>query len=219
MMLYRDFFKRIIDFLFSLIGIVLLLPFFVIVLILLFINNNGSPFFIQKRPGLNERIFKILKFKTMTDKKDENGNLLPDADRLTKLGSFIRKTSLDEIPQLINVLKGDMSLVGPRPLLPEYLLTYSEEQKRRHNVRPGITGLNQVEGRNHMKFSERLLNDIYYVDNLTFMLDVKILLLTVKSIIFKSSSVVNGQTVDEVDDIGLSRNLSSNHFKQTKDEH
>lgn len=219
MMLYRDFFKRIIDFLFSLIGIVLLLPFFVIVLILLFINNNGSPFFIQKRPGLNERIFKILKFKTMTDKKDENGNLLPDADRLTKLGSFIRKTSLDEIPQLINVLKGDMSLVGPRPLLPEYLLTYSEKQKRRHNVRPGITGLNQVEGRNHMKFSERLLNDIYYVDNLTFMLDVKILLLTVKSIIFKSSSVVNGQTVDEVDDIGLSRNLSSNHFKQTKDEH
>lgn len=219
MMLYRDFFKRIIDFLFSLIGIVLLLPFFVIVLVLLFINNNGSPFFIQKRPGLNERIFKILKFKTMTDKKDENGNLLPDADRLTKLGSFIRKTSLDEIPQLINVLKGDMSLVGPRPLLPEYLLTYSEEQKRRHNVRPGITGLNQVEGRNHMKFSERLLNDIYYVDNLTFMLDVKILLLTVKSIIFKSSSVVNGQTVDEVDDIGLSRNLSSNHFKQTKDEH
>lgn len=219
MMLYRDFFKRIIDFLFSLIGIVLLFPFFLIVLVLLFINNNGSPFFVQKRPGLNERIFKILKFKTMTDKKDENGNLLPDAERLTKVGSFIRKTSLDEIPQLINVLKGDMSLVGPRPLLPEYLLTYSEEQKRRHNVRPGITGLNQVEGRNHMKFSERLLNDIYYVDHLTFMLDVKILLLTFKSIIFKSSSVVNGQTVDEVDDIGLSRNLSSNHFKQSKDEH
>jgi undecaprenyl phosphate N,N'-diacetylbacillosamine 1-phosphate transferase len=183
MMLYRKYFKRIIDFLFSLIGIVLLFPIFIIVFILLFINNNGSPFFVQKRPGLNERIFKILKFKTMNDKKDENGNLLPDADRLTKLGSFIRKTSLDEIPQLINVLKGDMSLVGPRPLLPDYLSKYSNFQARRHEVKPGVTGWVQVNGRNGLEWDKKFELDVWYVDNISFTLDVKILFKTVQKVI------------------------------------
>ncbi|WP_396147960.1 sugar transferase [Flavobacterium sp.] len=182
-MLYRKYFKRIIDFLFSLIGIVLLFPIFIIVFILLFINNNGSPFFVQKRPGLNERIFKILKFKTMNDKKDENGNLLPDADRLTKLGSFIRKTSLDEIPQLINVLKGDMSLVGPRPLLPDYLSKYSNFQARRHEVKPGVTGWVQVNGRNGLEWDKKFELDVWYVDNISFTLDVKILFKTVQKVI------------------------------------
>lgn len=152
----------------------------------------------------------------MNDKRDKAGNLLHDAERLTPIGKFIRKTSLDEIPQLINVLKGDMSLVGPRPLLPEYLEVYDNEQKQRHNVKPGITGLAQVRGRNVMKFSERLKNDVYYVRNISFILDLNILLLTVKSVLFKSNDIILGQTVDEIDDIGLSRNLSSNHFKNTK---
>jgi undecaprenyl phosphate N,N'-diacetylbacillosamine 1-phosphate transferase len=193
MMLYRKYFKRIIDFLFSLIGIVLLFPIFIIVFILLFINNNGSPFFVQKRPGLNERIFKILKFKTMNDKKDENGNLLPDADRLTKLGSFIRKTSLDEIPQLINVLKGDMSLVGPRPLLPDYLSKYSNFQARRHEVKPGVTGWVQVNGRNGLDWDKKFELDVWYVDNISFTLDVKILFMTVFKV-FKSEGI----NVDDV---------------------
>jgi lipopolysaccharide/colanic/teichoic acid biosynthesis glycosyltransferase len=150
----------------------------------------------------------------MNDKKDTHGNLLPDAARLTKIGQFVRKTSLDEIPQLLNVLIGEMSLVGPRPLLPDYLPMYSETQRKRHDVRPGITGLAQVKGRNTMKFSERLINDVYYVENLSFFLDIKILFLTVRSVLFKSGTVINGQTVDDVDDIGLSKNLSSNHFKK-----
>ncbi len=188
MMLYRKFFKRIIDFLFSLIGIVLLFPIFIIVFILLFINNNGSPFFIQKRPGLNERIFKILKFKTMNDKKDQNGHLLPDTDRLTKLGSFIRKTSLDEIPQLINVLKGDMSLVGPRPLLPDYLSKYSNFQARRHEVKPGVTGWVQVNGRNGLDWDKKFELDVWYVDNISLILDIKILFMTVFKV-FKSEGI------------------------------
>src|SRR5690606_10492334 len=148
------------------------------------------------------------------DKKDSNGLLLQDADRLTTVGRWVRKTSLDELPQLINVLKGDMSLVGPRPLLPEYLPLYNEVQKRRHLVRPGITGLAQVKGRNNMKFSERLINDVYYADNISFDLDLRILFMTLRVLLFKSSSVVIGQTVDDVDDIGLSRDLDSNHFKK-----
>lgn len=212
--MYRFFLKRILDFCLAFIGFLVLLPVFLIVTILLWIANSGQPFFFQNRPGKKERVFRIIKFKTMNECKDKNGVLLPDADRLTKIGSFVRKTSLDEIPQLINVMKGDMSLIGPRPLLPEYLTVYTEEQRRRHLVRPGITGLAQVKGRNEMKFSERLKNDIYYVDNLSWMLDLKIFLLTIKSVLFKSSSIVLGQTVDEVDDIGLSKNLSSNHFKR-----
>ncbi len=152
----------------------------------------------------------------MNDKRGVDGELLPDAERLTGLGALVRKTSLDEIPQLINVLKGDMSLIGPRPLLPEYLGLYSEKHKRRHEVRPGITGLAQVEGRNQMKFSERFDRDVYYVDNLSFTLDVNIVIKTLRSIFFRSSEIVNGQTVDEVDDLGISVKLSSNHFKNRK---
>ena len=217
--MYKLVFKNVLDFIIALIGFMLLSPIFLLVTIGLFFANNGKPFFFQTRPGKNEKLFKIIKFKTMNDKKDANGVLLPDAIRLTNVGKFVRKTSLDEIPQLINVLIGDMSLVGPRPLLPEYLITYTAEQKKRHNVKPGITGLAQVKGRNQMKFSERLINDVYYVNNISFVLDVKILVLTVKSILFNSKTIVNGQTVDEVDDIGLSRNLSSNHFKNKKNEH
>ncbi|HRB72280.1 MAG TPA: sugar transferase [Flavobacterium sp.] len=212
--MYRTVLKPLFDFIVAFFGLLILSPIFIIVTIALFIANDGKPFFFQARPGKDENIFKIIKFKTMNDKKDTDGNLLPDSERLTKVGSFVRKTSIDEIPQLINVLKGDMSLIGPRPLLPEYLEMYNEVQKKRHLVRPGITGLAQVKGRNQMKFSERFKNDVYYVENLAFSLDVKIVLMTIQSILFKSNTIVNGQTVDEVDDIGLSKNLSSNHFKK-----
>ncbi|MEG0916300.1 MAG: sugar transferase [Myroides sp.] len=211
--MYKNYFKRLFDFLAALVGLICLAPIIIIVTIGLYFANQGKPFFFQARPGKDERIFKIIKFKTMNDKKDAQGHLLPDADRLTPIGAFVRKTSLDEIPQLINVLKGDMSLIGPRPMLPEYLPLYSEKHKKRHNVKPGITGLAQVKGRNTMKFSERFDNDVYYVENLSVILDIKILLLTVKSVLFKSSTIVNGQTVDDVDDLGISKNLSRNHFK------
>ncbi|WP_299177235.1 sugar transferase [uncultured Chryseobacterium sp.] len=214
--MYKNFFKRLIDFIVAFVGLVVLSPVFIIVTLCLYFANQGKPFFFQRRPGKNEKIFSIIKFKTMNDKKDAEGNLLSDAERLTPVGGFVRKTSLDEIPQLINVLKGDMSIIGPRPMLPEYLPLYSEKHKRRHNVRPGITGLAQVKGRNQMKFSERFDNDVFYVENLSLLLDLKILLLTVKSVLFRSSTIVHGQTVDEVDDLGISKNLSSNHFKSKK---
>jgi lipopolysaccharide/colanic/teichoic acid biosynthesis glycosyltransferase len=150
---YKFFFKRIIDFLIALIGLILLSPVFIVVMILLYFANQGKPFFLQARPGLNEKIFNIIKFKTMNDKKDGQGNYLPDSERLTRIGSFIRQTSLDELPQLINVLKGDMALIGPRPLLPQYLSLYNESQKRRHNIRPGITGWAQVNGRNAISWT------------------------------------------------------------------
>ena len=212
--MYKNFFKRLFDFTAVLVGLLVLSPMFILVTIGLFFANQGKPFFFQTRPGKNEKLFRIVKFKTMNDKKDAAGNLLSDAERLTKIGNFVRKTSLDELPQLINVLKGDMSLIGPRPLLPEYLPLYTDKHRRRHEVRPGITGLAQVKGRNTMKFSERFNNDVFYVDSLSFSLDVKIIILTIKSIILKSSTIINGQTVDDVDDLGISRNLSSNHFKK-----
>jgi lipopolysaccharide/colanic/teichoic acid biosynthesis glycosyltransferase len=212
--MYRKIVKPLLDFFAALAGLLLVSPIFIFVMIGLFFANNGKPFFFQTRPGKDEKLFKIIKFKTMNDKKDEKGILLSDEVRLTKIGKFVRKTSLDEIPQLFNVLRGDMSLIGPRPLLPEYLPMYSEIQRKRHNVRPGITGLAQVKGRNTIKFSERLINDVFYVENLTFKLDIKILFLTIKYVIFKSGTVINGQTVDDVDDIGLSKNLTSNHFKK-----
>ncbi len=211
-MMYRNFIKRLFDFAVAFWGLLLLSPIFIILTIGLFYTNKGKPFFFQERPGLKERIFKIIKFKTMNDNKDANGKLLKDAERLSKIGSFVRKTSFDEIPQLINVLKGDMSLIGPRPLLPEYLPFYTDRHRRRHEVRPGITGLAQVKGRNAMKFSERFENDLLYIDYLSFYLDIKIIMLTIKSVLFKSSTIINGQTVDDVDDLGISRNLSSNNF-------
>jgi lipopolysaccharide/colanic/teichoic acid biosynthesis glycosyltransferase len=217
--MYRSYLKPFFDLFFSFVGLLILSPVFILVMVCLYIVNDGKPFFYQLRPGKDEKIFKIIKFKTMNDKTDAEGNLLKDTERLTTIGKIVRKTSLDEIPQLINVLKGDMSIIGPRPLLPEYLPLYTQVQKRRHLVKPGITGLAQVKGRNQMKFSERLINDVYYEDNLNFFLDFKILLLTIRSVLFKSSSVVIGQTVDDIDDIGLSKNLSSNHFKKKQDEY
>lgn len=180
--MYNPFFKRIFDFILALFGLVVLSPLLVIVTIALYFANQGKPFFFQLRPGLNGEIFKIIKFKTMNDKKDGAGNLFSDAERLTIMGSFVRKTSLDEIPQLWNVIKGDMSLIGPRPLLPEYLPLYNETQKRRHEVRPGITGWAQVNGRNAIGWSQKFELDVWYIENISFILDCKIVLLTIKKV-------------------------------------
>ena len=177
--MYKNFIKPVIDFVLALVGFLFLSPVFVLVMIGLFFANDGKPFFFQLRPGKDGKIFKIIKFKTMTDKKDENGNLLPDADRLTKIGSFVRKTSLDEIPQLLNVIKGDMSLVGPRPLLPKYLELYNDFQRRRNEVKPGITGWAQVNGRNSISWEKKFEYDVWYVDNVSFLLDIKILTMTI----------------------------------------
>lgn len=176
--MYRSLIKRVLDLLFSVIAIVLLSPIFLFVLILLSIVNKGSVFFIQPRPGKNNKIFRLVKFKTMTDEKDENGELLPDAKRLTMVGKVVRKLSLDEIPQLLNVMIGQMSLIGPRPLLTEYLPLYNEDQIRRHEIRPGITGWAQINGRNAISWEEKFNLDLYYVDNLTLWLDIKILCFT-----------------------------------------
>tara|TARA_B110000208_G_C11530772_1_gene344194 strand:- start:80 stop:685 length:606 start_codon:yes stop_codon:yes gene_type:complete len=195
--MYLLFFKRAIDFSASLIGLVLLFPVLVIVTLLLTIANQGKPFFFQTRPGKNQKIFKIIKFKTMTDAKDTNENLLLDVDRLTKVGRFVRKTSVDELPQLINVLKGDMSLIGPRPLLLQYLSLYSDFQNRRHEVKPGITGWAQVNGRNSISWENKFVYDVWYVDQISFLVDLKILLLTVKKV-FKSEGITNeGQSTTE----------------------
>lgn len=177
--MYKEYIKHILDFILSVIGFIILSPIFLIVTIALLIVNRGKPFFIQKRPGKNNQTFKIIKFKTMNDKKDKDGNLLADSERLTWIGAFIRKTSVDEIPQLLNVIKGDMSLVGPRPLLVDYLILYDDEQKRRHEVRPGITGLAQINGRNTLSWSEKFHFDIQYVDNMSFLLDVKMIYKTI----------------------------------------
>jgi undecaprenyl phosphate N,N'-diacetylbacillosamine 1-phosphate transferase len=182
---YKFFLKRVIDFLIALIALILLSPVFIVVTILLYFTNQGKPFFVQARPGLNEKIFNIIKFKTMNDKKDKQGNYLPDSERLTPIGSFIRQTSLDELPQLINVLKGDMSLIGPRPLLPQYLSLYNESQKRRHNIRPGITGWAQVNGRNAISWTMKFELDIWYIDNVSFATDCKVMFLTLKKVIKK----------------------------------
>ncbi|AIH02775.1 sugar transferase [Riemerella anatipestifer CH3] len=185
------------DFTLALVGFLLLSPVFILVTIGLFFANQGKPFFFQKRPGKNERIFSIIKFKTMNDKKDANGNLLSDAERLTAIGKFVRKTSLDEIPQLLNVIKGDMSLVGPRPLLPQYLPLYNEEQKKRHNVRPGITGWAQVNGRNAISWQQKFEYDVWYVENISLSLDIKILLLTVKKVFVSEGISQEGQATIE----------------------
>ncbi|WP_375235291.1 sugar transferase [Winogradskyella sp.] len=188
--MYKSFFKPILDFLFAAIMLIIVSPILIITAIALTVNNNGNPFFLQKRPGKSKIIFRIVKFKTMNDKEDEFGNLLSDSKRLTSLGKIIRKLSIDEIPQLINVLKGDMSLIGPRPLLPEYLPLYNETQKKRHNLKPGITGWAQVNGRNAISWEEKFKYDVWYVENISFKLDIKIFFLTIIKI-FKSEGINN----------------------------
>lgn len=176
--MYKDVVKRLVDFFFASIGFIILLPLFLLITLLLLFANKGRPFFFQERPGKNATVFKVVKFRTMNGKRTEKGELLSDADRLTKVGSIIRKTSLDEIPQLLNVIKGDMSLVGPRPLLVEYLPLYTLEQKRRHEVKPGITGWAQVNGRNAINWETKFAYDVWYVDHISLVLDCKILMMT-----------------------------------------
>ena len=196
--MYKNFFKRLFDLSAAVVGFLLISPVFLIVLIGLYFANKGKPFFFQLRPGKDERLFQIIKFKTMTDGKDATGNLLPDAQRLTALGSFVRKTSLDEIPQLLNVIKGDMSLIGPRPLLPQYLPLYNAVQKRRHEVRPGITGWAQVNGRNAISWEQKFEYDVWYVDQLSLALDVKILISTVKKVFVREGISAEGQATISV---------------------
>jgi len=183
--MYKIVFKSIIDFFVSFVILIIVSPIMIIVTLFLIIANQGKPFFYQLRPGKKNKIFKIIKFKTMNDKKDIDGKLLPDVERLTKIGNFVRKTSLDELPQLINVLKGEMSLIGPRPLLPEYLPLYNETQKMRHEVRPGITGWAQVNGRNAISWSQKFEFDVWYVNHVSFLLDCKILYLTVNKVFMR----------------------------------
>ena len=187
--MYRHFFKRIIDFCVALVALVCICPVLIVVTIWLhFANKGAGAFFLQERPGWHGKIFKIIKFKTMTDERDAEGNLLPDADRLTKVGRFVRSTSIDELPQLINVLKGDMALIGPRPLRDFYLPLYSKEQMRRHEVRPGITGWAQCHGRNAITWTEKFKLDVWYVNNLSFLLDIKIIISTIQ-IVFSGKGV------------------------------
>lgn len=192
--MYLTYFKRIIDSLLASMILILFSPFFLLLVILLIMVNKDTPFYLQRRPGLYGKIFKLIKFKTMTDACDSNGELLPDALRLTTLGKIIRKFSLDELPQLINVIRGDMSLIGPRPLLVEYLHLYSDHQKRRHLVKPGISGWAQVNGRNTTTWKERFELDVWYIDNATFIVDLKILFLTMIKII-KSEGVNQNKSV------------------------
>ena len=181
--MYKIFFKPLLDFVLSFLGLIISSPIFLIVFIALLLANKGKVFFLQKRPGKNEEIFKIIKFRTMNDKKDAHGNLLPDEERLTTIGKLVRKTSLDEIPQLINVLLGNMSLIGPRPLLPEYLPLYNDFQKKRHLIKPGITGWAQINGRNAVEWEKKFIFDVWYVENLSFLLDLQIMFLTLKKVL------------------------------------
>lgn len=196
--MYAKFLKRLLDFLLSLCAILVLSPILLFLTVVGTVVMKGNPFFTQLRPGKNEKIFKLIKFRTMTCETDENGELLPDEKRLTKYGCFLRSTSLDELPELFNILKGDMSIVGPRPLLVKYLLLYNDHQRRRHNVRPGLTGLAQVSGRNLVDWHQRFEMDVKYVENITFLNDCKIILNTV-AVVFKSEgiSAENSVTVEE----------------------
>ena len=181
--MYKIFFKPLLDFVLSFLGLIISSPIFLIVFIALLFANRGKVFFLQNRPGKNEKIFKIIKFRTMNDNRDTQGNLLPDEERLTSIGKLVRKTSLDEIPQLINVLLGNMSLIGPRPLLPEYLPLYNDFQKKRHLIKPGITGWAQINGRNGVEWEKKFQFDVWYVENLSFLLDLQIMFLTLKKVL------------------------------------
>ena len=196
--MYRDFFKRGIDFLIALVALVCISPVLAVVTVWLhFANKGAGAFFLQERPGLHGKIFKIIKYKTMSDERDADGNLLPDSVRLTKVGKFVRSTSIDELPQLINVLKGDMALIGPRPLRVHYLPLYSTEQARRHNVRPGITGWAQCHGRNGISWSERFKLDVWYVDNCSFLTDIKIIISTIKTVLNRDGITQEGNATME----------------------
>lgn len=196
--MYKTFFKRLLDFLISLIALICLSPFLLAITIWLHYANKGAgAFFLQERPGKDAKIFKVIKFKTMTDERDVEGNLLPDAQRLTKVGRFVRSTSIDELPQLINVLKGDMALIGPRPLLVQYLPLYSPEQARRHEVRPGITGWAQCHGRNAISWTQKFEYDVWYVDHCSFVVDSKIIWLTIRKVLVREGISGEGQATME----------------------
>ena len=196
--MYQHCFKRIIDFCIALVALLVIWPILLVIYIWLTIANKGAgAFFLQERPGLHGKIFKIIKYKTMSDERDADGNLLPDSVRLTKVGKFVSSTSIDELPQLINVLKGDMALIGPRPLRVHYLPLYSTEQARRHNVRPGITGWAQCHGRNGISWTERFKLDVWYVDNCSFLTDIKIIISTIKTVLNRDGITQEGNATME----------------------
>ena len=206
--MYKHFFKRFFDFWISLIALICISPILLVVTIWLhFANKGAGAFFFQERPGRNAKIFKVIKFKTMTDERDDDGKLLPDELRLTKVGRFVRSTSIDELPQLFNVLKGDMALIGPRPLLVQYLPLYTPEQNRRHNVRPGITGWAQVHGRNLLMLSKKFEYDVWYVDHLTLWLDIKIIRITIMNVLKRSDIGEGAGNMAEVDDLHFAERI------------
>lgn len=208
--MYKHFFKRLLDFIISLIALICISPLLIVVTIWLHIANKGAgAFFTQERPGKDAKPFKVVKYKTMTDERDENGELLPDAQRLTKVGRFVRSTSIDELPQLFNVLKGDMSLIGPRPLLFEYVWVFDDFQKRRMEVRPGISGWAQVHGRNLCKLSKKFEYDVWYVDHCTIWTDIRIIWLTVVNVLKRSDIGEGGGDMEEVDDLGMEERIEA----------
>lgn len=212
--MYKHFFKRVLDFFISLIALICISPILLVVTIWLhFANKGAGAFFLQERPGMNAKIFKVIKFKTMTDERDADGNLLPDSQRLTKVGRFVRSTSVDELPQLINILKGDMALIGPRPLLPQYLPLYNKEQARRHEVRPGITGWAQVHGRNHLKLSKKFEYDVWYVDHSSLWLDIKIVWMTIVNVLKRADVGEGGEDMKDIDDLHFHEKI---HAKENK---
>lgn len=201
--MYKHFFKRLLDILLSGIALLLIGWFLLLVALFLHIANKGAgAFFFQDRPGKDAKIFKVFKFKTMTDERDSEGNLLPDAQRLTKVGKFVRSTSIDELPQIVNILIGDMSFIGPRPLTPAYLLVYDDFQRRRMEVRPGITGWAQVNGRQHCKLSKKFEYDVWYVDHCSFLLDVKIVFMTIGNVLRRKDVGEGSENFEEIDDLG-----------------
>ena len=206
--MYKYFFKRWVDIIISFSVLVAISPILLVVTVWLqFANKGAGAFFTQDRPGKDEKLFKVIKFKTMTDERDENGKLLPDVDRLTKVGRIVRSLSIDELPQFINVLKGDMSLIGPRPLLPEYLWLFNDFQKRRHEVRPGISGWAQVHGRNHCKLSKKFEYDVWYVDHCTMFTDLKIIYLTVMNVLKRSDVGVGAGDMADIDDLHFTERI------------
>lgn len=217
--MYKHFFKRLIDFIIVFTALAFIWPFLLAITIWLHLANKGAgAFFFQERPGKNGKIFKVIKFKSMTDERDASGNLLPDAQRITKVGRFVRSTSIDELPQLINVLKGDMSLIGPRPLTVDYLAVFNEEQARRHEVRPGVTGWAQVNGRNHCKLSKKFQYDVWYVDHCSFLTDIKIIWMTIVNVLKRSDIGEGAEEMEDIDDLGFTERMLEIEAKRAKNE-